>query len=346
MNVVQYKKLGFVVVLFGLGLVGCGGGGGDSTAPARPAPYVEPVERPAVTQVAAANYADARRLSAFNRVNEVRKQAGIGLLAQNATVDQAAQNHSEYLEINDTSGAEFGHTESSAKPGYTGNTSMQRISAVQNPTYNNLLVSTEVVVPLDSTAQTGIDLVEELMGGPYHREAILSPEFVDIGIGFFEKNTNGNLNINFARSEANTQGAPETALIIWPPEGKTDTPTSMRSERPNPIPENNGAPAGYAASVQVNPMFLAIRSVSQFTIRQGSSTGPLVATKILSHDRGDPNAPECFAAALPVVPLLKNTTYFVSFSGIFRKNSEITISTSDKRIERNWSFTTGNKLNY
>jgi hypothetical protein len=120
----------------------------------------------------------------------------------------------------------------------------------------------------------------------------------------------------------------------------------MLGERPNPIPENNGAPAGYAASVQVNPMFLAVRSVSQFTIRQGSSTGPLVATKILSHDRGDSNAPECFAAALPIVPLLKNTTYFVSFSGIFRKNSEITISTSDKRIERNWSFTTGNKLNY
>jgi uncharacterized protein YkwD len=346
MNVVQYKKLGFVVVLFGLGLVGCGGGGGDNTAAAGPAPYVEPIERPAATQVAAANYGDPRRLSAFNRVNEVRKQAGIGLLAQNIFVDQAAQAHSRYQVLNNY----YDHDEPFS-PGventYTGGSSRSRIAAVNigGSNYSEPFFSTEVISPMDFSAQTGSNMVDGLMAAPYHRSAILSPQYVDVGVGFYEQVANGKLNINFAYPEVAPQGAPDTQVVLWPVDGAVDIPASMAAEIPNPIPENNGAPAGYAASVQVNRLFLSVRDVTVFTIREGGPSGPLVSTKILSRDRGDNNAEYSFAATLPVKPLNRNTTYFVSFKGVIGKISD-TARMEDKNVERNWSFTTGNKLNY
>jgi Cysteine-rich secretory protein family len=119
-------------------LVACGGGGdGGPGAPvvAPPTSYVEPQ---AVTQVPAGAYSDVWRLSAFNRLNEVRAQAGIGLLRQNVSVDQAAQNHSSY-QVNH---GKLEHTESAGGADFTGDRTDSRIPFITNPSYVGLVSST------------------------------------------------------------------------------------------------------------------------------------------------------------------------------------------------------------
>jgi uncharacterized protein YkwD len=324
-------------------LAACGAG---SDNPPPSAPYVSPVERNSVLQVPAPTYTDAWKLSAFNRLNEVRQQAGIGLLTQNATIDIAAQNHSSY-QVNHSM---IEHTEPESGSDGTGGDSSARINYVVNPAYPVRLdynSSTEVIAPVQnrSTAQSGSNLIDSLLGTPYHRSALLTPEWADVGIGFDGRSAYANITINIARTAANTQGAPQTPYIIWPPDGSTDVPTAMVGESPNPIPENNGAMPGYAASIQTNPLLdTALGNVSVFEIRDPA--GAVVPTKLLS-TRTDPNLTPlgagAFIAALPRAPLAKNTKYQVIFKADLQKGI---ILREDKPMEKTWSFTTGDKLYY
>jgi uncharacterized protein YkwD len=325
-------------------LAACGAGSDD---PPR-APYVSPVERSSVTQVPAPTYTDAWKLSAFNRLNEVRQQAGIGLLAQNATIDIAAQNHSSYLVNHSLTG----HIEPQSGSDSTGGDSSARINHVENPAYpvkleyNSSTEVTSTVEDMGIRAQSGKELIDGLMGTPYHRSALLTPEWADVGIGFDGRGTYANITIDIASNPYNIQGAPQTPYIIWPPDGSTDIPTAMGTERPNPIPENNGAVAGYAVSIQTNRRLdTGLGNVSVFEIRDPS--GAVVPTKLLTV-RTDPNLTPlgagAFIAALPRAPLAKNTRYQVVFKADLQKGGAI--FQEDKPMEKTWSFTTGEKLYY
>jgi len=332
--------LAVLMAVAGVLTTACGGGGdappNTGVPPAPPAPRTEPA---AVTSVPQAVYADNRRTLAFNRLNEIRSQAGVGLLTQRTAVDDAAQSHTIYQMVNN----EDGHTETPGKPGYTGPTSKIRIDYFG---YQNLLESTEVTAALPFFTATppqegGVNLVDLLMGAPYHRNAMLRAEYADVGFGLYDQASVTRLTIDLARTRANTQGAPSTTLIIWPPDGSTGIPTSMLGEDPSPIQENNGAPAGYPASVQVSSLFWAI-DVTRFEIRE-LSTNALVNTKLLSYATdttlsatfGD----HSFAAALPRSPLSKNTAYKVIFEG--------TRTSDEERVPRPvaaiWYFTTGSR---
>jgi uncharacterized protein YkwD len=322
-------------------LAACGGGSDD---PPR-APYVSPVERSSVLQVPAPTYTDAWKLSAFNRLNEARQRAGIGLLTQNATIDIAAQNHSSY-QVNH---AYIEHKETQGGDDSTGGDSSARINYVVNPAYPVRLEyndSTEVIAPVKnrSTAQSGANLIDSLLGAPYHRSGLLTPEWADVGVGFDGRSAYANITINLARTAANTQGAPQTPYIIWPPDGSTDVPTAMAKEDPDPIPENNGATPGYAASIQTNRLLdTSLGNVAVFEIRDPS--GAVVPTKLLS-TRTDPNLTPlgAFIAALPRAPLSKNTRYQVIFKADLQKGGAILHE--DVPMEKRWSFTTGDKLYY
>ena len=59
---------------------------------------------------------DADRLAAFNRLNEIRLSAGLGMLAQQPLMDRAAQAHADWEIANDV----FGHVEQAGTMGFTG----------------------------------------------------------------------------------------------------------------------------------------------------------------------------------------------------------------------------------
>ena len=84
-------------------------------APRRPSPTPPAPIAAQLTVPTPVGY-DADRLAAFNRLNEIRLSAGLGMVAQNAAMDQAAQAHAEWMIANDS----FTHEESAGTPGFTG----------------------------------------------------------------------------------------------------------------------------------------------------------------------------------------------------------------------------------
>jgi uncharacterized protein YkwD len=363
-------------------------GGSSDAPPARPPGPSAPqellarVEAPRSTaNPTQANYANPELKAIFDWLNVLRLRAGVGALSQSTLVDKAAQLHSEYQGLNflDT------HDEIQGNPGFHGVTVSDRISAAG---YADISDYSEVLssIPLTLTPRlTPAQWIDQLMGAPLHRGAMLRPQYADVGIGFASNARYNYLTVDFANTLANMQGAPDNDIIqdhltLWPPSGMTDLPTVMGCENPNPIKENgNGSfcsgrrPAGYPASVQVNKS--ASRSIStivQFEMRE-KATGTLVDTKLLADSlhAADPALAalmgtqenrvadgyydgNSFAAILPKVPLKRNTEYEVIFVGNVLE-ARVTSLTESRpvtgyydypQVRKVWVFTTGDKLEY
>jgi uncharacterized protein YkwD len=397
MNARRFKSMGWVAALVAAGLVGCGGGGGGGSSEA---PYVPPKETPvAPAPVESArmpfnattlqNTYSGEHKSAFDRLNAIRQLAGVGALVQSAVVDVAAQGHSQYQQVNGVSG----HKQSPGKIGFkSAEESFGPPERIKAAGYVGLVESQEVLIPLSLSsclptfAQTGAQLVDVLMGLPFHRQEMLNPAFANIGVGFTPDPKGGNLTIDFARTEANTQGAPDLPnnLIIWPTDQSGNLPTAMWYEDPDPITENGFGcaqkPAGYAASIQVNGnMARYITRIEAFDMIE-MGTGAVVDTKLLAAEgteylapalrarlgnlprysnpnyapledpRNSPLYGGTFAAVLPKAPLKKLTSYRVVFKGeVAQANrNDVTYSEPSVRspVTREWTFTTGDKVDF
>ena len=96
-----------------VGALGACGGGGVAPGPPAPSPATPIAAQLAVPRPV--GY-DADRLAAFDRLNEIRLSAGLGMLAQNAAMDRAAQAHADWIIANDS----FTHEEVLGSPGFTG----------------------------------------------------------------------------------------------------------------------------------------------------------------------------------------------------------------------------------
>jgi uncharacterized protein YkwD len=334
MNTLPSKKTALLASLFvSAVLSACGGGSGDSAPPFEVSgPTIEPPARSAAS-VPPGVYDDALRAAAFTRLRQVRAAAGIGVLAQlKDSLDLSAQAHSDYQVRNKVSS----HDEVPGQPGYTATKLAQRIFFFGYPGTNGELSEvtttfTDITTPAD--ALLAQKLVDDLMSGPYHRAGMLDPEFTEVGVGVSRQDKWINLNINMARSKINTQGAPNTLLINWPPDGSTNIPIDIGT------PEGGGksrpdipAGRGYAASVQTNCSLRGIYKITKFEMRDAA--GNLVETQ--------PVSTGCFESILPLKALAKEATYSVVFEGVI---SEV-YDGKDSAIQKYWSFTTGSQIVY
>lgn len=312
-------------------LAACGGGGGGSgdgdTAvvppPGTPVVVTPPSfedTTPAQTTVPAPSYTSTYRLEAFNRFNEIRQAAGLGLLRQNAQLDVAAQGHSDYLSLNDA----YGHFQTPGLNGFTGASPYSRALVAGYPAPDSV---TEVQ-STDTGNPPGWSHIDGLLSTPYHRMAMLNYRFDEMGVGH-----NGefpaNLTVKMGRNPG--QGAPDRLFVIWPLDGATSVHRTGSPENPNPIPENNGSPYGYTVSIQTHE-FKQL-DVTSFTLEDAS--GNIVNTKLLHHTT-DTNLSSIyyaryFAALIGRSALNANTTYTARFSG----------AVDGAPVTHTWSFTTG-----
>jgi len=317
-------------------LVACGGGGGAAPAPT-PAPVPIPAPTPS-TPIAAqltvptpVGY-DVDRLAAFNRLNEIRLSAGLGMVAQNTMMDQAAQAHAEWMVAND----QFTHDEAQGSTGFTGENYAQRAEY-----FGYIPVGGGEVISSGARGDTGVDA---LVNMPYHRSVLLAIEPVDVGIGWsggHATNVVTPLVIDAAipGSDVGRRGgqAPQSSIsgaVVWPISGARGVPLRLGHEIPNPIPTQDVLTLGTPVSVSVEK-FKTV-SATQFTVTN-SATGTTVPTQLLTN-QNDANflIPETFIAAIPLAPLAPNTTYRVDFSG-----STITFPSGvAESVIRTWSFTT------
>ena len=322
-----------------LSLTSCGGGAAGAPQPPPPPP---PAPAPAPTAPIAAQLSvhapvgyDADRLAAFNRLNELRVAAGLGMLAQSTAMDQAAQAHAEWMIANDS----FTHEEVAGTPGFTGLNWPRRDEAFGYVPVEG----SEVMAALVHGAQ-GVDV---LINGVYHRAGMLGFESVDVGIGWSSEvatNVSMPLVIDMTRPGTDvTRGLGQAEQVsihgveVWPVDGAREVPLRLGLEFPNPVPSQDVLSLGTPASITVAET-KTISSMS-FVMTNGS-TGAIVPVRILTNTN-DPNflVPESFIAAIPLMVLSPNTTYRVDFSGSALER----VLGATETISRTWSFTTASQ---
>ncbi len=328
-------SLAAAVALAGV-LGACGGGGGDPPAPPPPPP---PAPSPTPSAPIAAQLTvptpvgyDTDRLAAFNRLNEIRLSAGLGMLAQNVLMDQAAQAHADWMIANNS----FTHEEQEGTPGFTG---------VDWPHREEVLGYVPIggyeVISGASHGAAGVDV---LVNGVYHRVAILAFEPVDVGIGWsagVASNVSMPLVIDVTRPGADATRALGQAAqasingaAVWPIDGALNVPLRLGLESPNPVPSQNVLSLGTPVSVTVD----RFKTISGVVFMVTSvATGAVVPTQVLTY-QNDPGGliPGSYVAAIPLGVLNPNTTFRVDFSG----STLDALSGNSGTINRSWSFTT------
>jgi uncharacterized protein YkwD len=322
------------------GALGACGGGGQAGSPSPPsAPVPAPAPAPAQAAPIAAQLSvpapvgyDADRLAAFDRLNEIRLSAGLGMLVQTAALDQAAQAHADWIIANDS----FTHDEGAGTPGFTGAHWWDRAEALG-------------YVPLGggevmSGPVHGAEGVDALINMPYHRAGMLAFEPVDVGVGWSALSAAGvsmPLVIELTRPGTDaTRGLGQAAqpaiggVAIWPLDEARDVPIRLGLESPNPVPGQDVLTLGTPVSITVDRAWTISTATWALT---NLSTGASVVTSTLTF-ANDPNGltPGSFAAAVPLAPLLPESRYLATFSG----TAETALTGAAMRIDRTWSFTT------
>ena len=321
-------------------LVACGGGGGGAAPEPAPAPVPSPAPAPTPSAPIAAQLTvptpvgyDADRLAAFNRLNEIRLSAGLGMVAQNAMMDQAAQAHADWMIANN----QLSHVEAAGTSGFTGEN-----YALRAEHFGYVPVGGGEVISSGARGGAGVDALVNMV---YHRSLILAFEPVDVGIGWSDKSaadvvTPLVVDITMPSSDlvrALGQAAQPSIRGVagWPIDGARDVPLRMGREIPNPFPTQDVLTLGTPISVSVEN--LKTISATQFTLTD-SANGAVVASRLLTN-KNDPNflIPESYIAIVPLAPLAANTTFRVDFSG-----STLQFPTGAvEAVTRTWSFTTG-----
>lgn len=316
-----------VTAIFAAALVGCGGGGGSSNTSTPPAPIVTaPVAANLVTTVTAASYA-GEFASAYNLLNAERGRCGLGLLAQNASLDAAAMSHANYsYTTGDTA-----HTETAGQPGFTGVTVFDRAKAKGYPGSQS---SVSEVASVGSAAIA----IRGLLTAPYHLNA-LTRGYRDIGVGY---QTSASPVLNFVvdlgfNSSVGEQLFSAADVATYPCEGTTGVNKQLRGETPNPIPGRDlvTTPIGTPIAVRVRPgNVLAITNSGMVNLANGIQV-PMRAPIVASNDPNKVNGVSYFLPnegyVAPDVPLDANTKYQVTIVG----------TNNSAPFSRTFTFTTG-----
>jgi hypothetical protein len=319
-------------------LAACGGGGGGA-APTPPPPPPAPAPAPTSSTPIAAQLSvptpvgyDADRLAAFNRLNEIRLAAGLGMLAQNVAMDRAAQAHAEWMVANDS----FTHEEVAGTAGFTGVSWPLRDEA-----FGYLSAGGTEVMAERAYGAEGVDVLVNMV---YHRAGMLAFEPVDVGIGWSARSAasiSRPLVIDMTRPGTDPiRGLGQAAeprisgVAIWPMDGALGVPLRLGLEIPNPVPGSDVLSLGTPPSITVDP--LRTLAVATFTLTD-ASIGAVVPTTLLT-GATDPHSllPSSFAAAVPLGVLKPSTTYRVVFSA---QATDVVFGTREE-INRAWSFTT------
>ena len=336
-----------------LAVSACGGGDGSTssagvsamptpTPTATPVPTSAPTPTPLPTPnpnalqstVPLPSYTNTSiQSSIFNEINTVRQQYGVGLVAQNTLLDQAAQSHINYLSINTPSGtapSSF-HIEVTGNPDFTGIMPSDRIAAAGYVARSTAEVGAAYIGSGGSTIP-GSAFVDGWMAAPYHRIDILLPNR-ELGIGYAVSGSGAKTEtfatVDFAtQSVVNNQLPTNNWLGIWPPANATNIRYGFGYEVPNPIPENNGVCAGYPVSVQAPPG-VALQ-VASFTLNETLSGASISVKQLTSATDPNNELPNNTVVIIPYATLKLNTVYTAIFAGMANGQS----------VALNWSFTT------
>jgi len=348
----DYKKTlrTFGFVLIASAISACGGGGGGSTTGSTggsgstggntggsSGSTSQPVQQNLQVAVVPTYAADSEELNYFNTVNTFRTSQGLGPLKQNAAYDAASKAHALYIDQNDPND-QLSHSETAGNPGFTGTNPYNRVIA-QGGTAT--LVTEEAGYPnVQGVPGAGTDFANVLIDTVYHRASLLFQGATEIGVWIGmtpppAAPASSVSDLGYLQQQVNSG----TYFNCYPINGQTGVALHMQAESPSPFPAsvNVATQTGYPISCasQQTTTF----TVSSFTITQQGTSSPLSATQILGTQ--DPNllGNNNLAYLVANAPLLPNTTYTVSVSGLVTGTA--TGSSTGIPVSQTFSFTTG-----
>lgn len=326
-------------------LAGCGGGGsgGGNSAPApTPTPTPNPiVQADLQTSVPALTYpAGSEEFAFITAYNDFRSKLGLGLLAQNTSLDVSAANHLKYVlandvntggtvnmsEINATYKTANFHLEDPAKSLYTGTFSIDRAKFAN---YAGNFVTEQGAVGGGKGALLAFN---SLVKTVYHRDGLMFqfPRDIGIVVGTDQSQT---VIINFGYKTKGQLNASDF-FGAYPSDQQVNVPLSAGGEVPNPFPDLSLSTDDYPTKTSF-PINVVIQdglklTVSSFTVTESGQAVPMDVR--LMTQENDPNKLLSTNTAFIVgkTPFKPNTKYMVNFSG----------TAGGISISKSWSFTT------
>jgi len=289
----------------------------------------------------------------LNYLNSLRVKTGMPPFSSEIHLDDAAINHSDYMQSNNASG----HYEQSDKVGFTGASPSDRVGYAN---YSSAIIGENVSTGTRQTYQDSIDL---LFAAIYHRYGFLNMTFSEIGIGSNDESNRhfytydlGNREVNklcqddvydggsyyssvcknanqkvasadFVKA-ININKSKTPKLIVWPAANIKDIPPVFNYETPDPLP--NDSVTGYPISVEFNEgKFSKAPTINSFTIKETYS-GKNVTRLTLMTSQNDPNShlTKYQAAFFPKERLSWGTSYEATVEYTYK----------DKRYVYSWFF--------
>lgn len=346
-------KLSIVAASLSVFLAACGGGGSDSPAtggtptsptnptnPTTPTTPVPPVVVPGdlQTTVPAATYlANSNEMAFYTALNEFRARVGLGLLAQNVQLDQAAKNHVNYVlsnpdinpsAIDATTGRAMFHIEQQGRAGFTG---VQELDRAKAAGYMGTYVGEAGAYGMGGG---GARVFSDLAGAIYHRQGLMFQEQRDIGIAI--GNDASQTTVIELGYLTKPQSNASDFLGIYPADKQAGIPLASYPEVPNPYPELTtfeAIQAGTGYPINVISKSNTTLTVNTFTVTEQGQADPLPAR--LFTKTADPHKLLQANVAFLVsrTPFKPNTTYTVRFVG----------AVDGAAMSKTWNFTTASK---
>jgi hypothetical protein len=289
--------------------------------------------------------------SGLEYLNSLRQKAGLMPLHAQSNLDDAAQNHSDYMQLNGTTG----HDEKSGNPGFTGAWPQERTVYAG---YASRVVGENVSSGQESEKES----IDDLFSAIYHRFGFLTLVFDEVGIGVSDDGSRYTYDLgSSAISDLCVNGvysggfyvydicadrskkidkdrfletydsfkadAPE--IVYWPPFDGEDIPPVFYEEHPDPLPSHSVT--GYPVSVEFNDAkFTEPPKIESFTLED--ETGNQLEAIILMERSNDPNGEFTGYqfAFFPKKRLEWGTLYY----------AEIVYSYKGSTAAKRWRFTT------
>ena len=291
--------------------------------------------------------------NALDYINKLRTEAGLPVMYQNNHLDDAAQNHSIYLERNNVTG----HFEQSDKAGYTGQKPTDRVLYAG---YSNRMVSENVSYGQGSVTAS----IDDLMAAIYHIFGFLNAGNDEMGIGklgshyvydmgnsklsdlcaddnaysgngkyYYNVCADKNKKIDADKYDSVVSDKAETPdLVVWPPENGSTVPPAFFGETPDPLPDYQVS--GYPVSVQFSQTDDAnyYSHVSDVKISLKSAEGKEIKAIKQMDKYNDPNNElnQCQYVLFPESRLDWNSSY----------NATVEYKYDGETRSRTWTFYT------
>lgn len=256
---------------------------------------------------------EAQRAQA--RLNQLRRQVGLPLVALSESLSSAARSHAAYLVRNPQQYEVGAHNEVTGRLGFTGRTPSERTG------YWGWLEGTGEVIAQDARAEDAVDL---WMATLYHRLPLIDPDTSQIGYGWAGSGQGG-----YNVLVAGMRGG-EAKAIAWPSPGMQNVdPEWDGLEVPDPLALYDlTGPVGYPISLTWGGEVYDLR------LTAASLSGPAGEVPLLRYDPSIDSNLQDSVAVIPRDPLLPSTTYVVNLSGLIDQGEGM------REFRESWSFKT------